>query len=695
LFLSAAFLLGLVTLLAPWWLHRLRVHTRVRRVVSSLYLMRASEAPVQMQKRLQHLMLMALRMALLAAVVLAFARPSFTTEAEGDAVSADSALVLVIDTSLSMDRGHVFTDAIVEARGIVNRHPHGTQVAIITASDEVTLDLPLTSDPGAIDGALSRTKPGQARLVFDGLAARVDQLVSGMNLKTPVSVHLISDFQANALPDTFNALLARTRWPMELHPVGGREANWGIAQVLLERSQAAPGLSNGRLSMADPSRLNPASDDAGTDRLVVTVRGYQTPSAVLEVTAQSEKGQVLTTTTEVGDNGASQVSFNAAPGSETWTVRLTAIDATQADSISRDNVYFVASPSVTTASLPVLSAPAPDTSPAGKAGKTTVDPVRYFTTAVTSSSQRFAPVRISSQLTLNEVTPVLAMIDPGGLSPTVVSTAERYLRAGGAVFMTVGPETVRTGRLPLLESPISMDRFDQTVRSIVVADDTHPVLRQTRWDTVSILQRVTLDQPEGARPILSTGDGEPLLLEYRIGAGRLLLLLTALDPGWSTMVIEPGFVQFVDRLLGYLAEDILPVAAVVGEPMVFPALAVQLFDPEGRRVLGLSDTVERPNVRLSVPGQYQVRTPGGTRPLAVNIPAAESDLEPAPDSILTRWQQSMGTSTTDAAVRQATATTNASQGMTIVELAPWLIGLVLILALLEPLIANGLPQKFT
>ena len=42
--------------------------------------------------------------------------------------------------------------------------------------------------------------------------------------------------------------------------------------------------------------------------------------------------------------------------------------------------------------------------------------------------------------------------------------------------------------------------------------------------------------------VLVLDDGTPLLTEYRIGTGRLMLLGTALDPAWSTLVVRPAFV---------------------------------------------------------------------------------------------------------------------------------------------------------
>lgn len=261
--------------------------------------------------------------------------------------------------------------------------------------------------------------------------------------------------------------------------------------------------------------------------------------------------------------------------------------------------------------------------------------------------------------------------------------------------MTVGPDTRAAGLLPLVDTPLSASRFDTSARGLVAVDRSHPILAGfAGWRGVSVFQRVLPEDGEAMRVLLMADDGAPILVEYRVGSGRLVVLLTALDPEWTSLVVQPAFVEFVGNLLGYLAEDVLPVAAIVGEPVSFPALSVQLTDPEGNRVLGLSDTVERPTVTLSTPGLYELRTPGGTRPMAVNIPRGESDLSGASPALLTRWQNAMAgsddltTTSTTSSVASSIEKGATTAAESVVELAWWLLLGLLVIAVLEPLAAN-------
>ena len=198
--------------------------------------------------------------------------------------------------------------------------------------------------------------------------------------------------------------------------------------------------------------------------------------------------------------------------------------------------------------------------------------------------------------------------------------------------------------------------------------------------------------------ILELDDGSPLLIEHRVGAGRLMVLTTALDPAWSSLVVRPAFVTFIADLLAYLAEDLLPVEALVGQPFAIPAQSVQLFDRAGDPVLGLADTIGRPTVSLDRPGIYQLRTPASTRLLAVNADLRESDLERADDAWLERWQEAMDRTTAyterhrglqagvDPPPFAAEAEVDAGRR---IPLAPWLLGLLALLVVIEPLLANA------
>ncbi len=147
LLVSAAFLAGLIFLGVPWWLHRLSAHASEPRTFSSLFLMRPSEAPVHMRRKLQHLWLLALRLLLLSVACFAFAQPILELAGSADIeATSEPDRVIVLDTSLSMNRSgsgeRAFSEAQQIARELVRTLPPGGRAAVVTVDNRIELNTP-------------------------------------------------------------------------------------------------------------------------------------------------------------------------------------------------------------------------------------------------------------------------------------------------------------------------------------------------------------------------------------------------------------------------------------------------------------------------------------------------------------------------------------------------------------------------
>ena len=244
-FASAAFLAGLVFLGVPWWLHRLNAHASEQRTFSSLFLMRPSEAPVHMQRKLQHLWLLALRLLLLAIACFAFAQPIL--ELTGNAGPETTDVIdrfIVLDTSLSMNRTvsgeRAFDEARQIARDLVQTMSPGSRTAFVTVDNHMQLNTPLTDDKIKLNAAISANSPGTARLGVDGLLGRIANLTGTMaSPGEKLEVHLISDFQATAMTEQFNALIEGSIWPVTLHAVSVDDANWAVTHLSIRSMQLA------------------------------------------------------------------------------------------------------------------------------------------------------------------------------------------------------------------------------------------------------------------------------------------------------------------------------------------------------------------------------------------------------------------------------------------------------------------------
>jgi hypothetical protein len=411
------------------------------------------------------------------------------------------------------------------------------------------------------------------------------------------------------------------------------------------------------------------------------------PGENVAVTLARNDEPVGTENLFVAENGTATATFTvpAPAAAETRRRRAATFTATlQADDgLAADNVRRLVTADTETTALPVLTQ-------SDRAWA-------YLRAAVQAASPRFVPERPDA---LDDPTaPVVVVLDAGraaggALAGGMDRVLTRYLESGGAVLLAAGPETRAAGRIPLIDLPLAADRFEQAPRGVMANDRSHPALAGfSSWQDLTVFQAVrAAEDSEAGEVILTLDDGTPLLTEYRLGTGKLMVLGTALDPGWSTLVVRPAFVGFMANLLGYLAEDLLPAEALVGQPFAIPAQNVQLFDADGDRVLGLADTIGRPTVSLAEPGIYQLRTPASTRLLAVNVDLAESDLTPAPADLLERWQD-VGSRATGvrpgAGSSDLTALTPSGQTTTYeIPLGFWFLALLAALVLIEPIFAN-------
>src|SRR3954470_15097397 len=103
MWLAPWFLLGVVGIGLPVWLHRFARQTDQKRPFASLMFLEASLIRRSRRHELRYWLLLALRLLLLILLVLAFAGPLWRTLVKPGATSA-TLHVIVVDTSLSMNQ---------------------------------------------------------------------------------------------------------------------------------------------------------------------------------------------------------------------------------------------------------------------------------------------------------------------------------------------------------------------------------------------------------------------------------------------------------------------------------------------------------------------------------------------------------------------------------------------------------------
>src|SRR5262247_1127096 len=129
-FLNPLFLLGLTAVSVPVIVHLVR-RTKAPRVEfpSLMFVRRVPQRTIR-KRRLQNLLLLALRSLAFMLLVLSFARPYFESRANQN--SGERANIIMLDNSMSMRYGNRFEQAKARARSIIDQTGGQEKIALLT-----------------------------------------------------------------------------------------------------------------------------------------------------------------------------------------------------------------------------------------------------------------------------------------------------------------------------------------------------------------------------------------------------------------------------------------------------------------------------------------------------------------------------------------------------------------------------------
>src|SRR5215471_8818115 len=184
------FLVGLVALGVPVFVHLLRKHVTIPRPVSSLMFFERGTQSSTRHRRLRYLLLFALRFALLVLVVLAFADPFIRRPA---AEANGRLLLIVLDDSFSMRTGTRFADAKQQALAMLAARPHSQKAQVMALGGQLEVLTQAISDGAQLRAALESIQPGDGHANFGDLGRGIRAM--GETVHGPIDLHLFSDMQ--------------------------------------------------------------------------------------------------------------------------------------------------------------------------------------------------------------------------------------------------------------------------------------------------------------------------------------------------------------------------------------------------------------------------------------------------------------------------------------------------------------------
>ena len=645
-FIAPLFLLGAIAIALPIWLHRLQTQSSERQAFSSAMLLETARQQIHVRKKLKFLVLLAARIALLALLVLAFAKPFMTVAPDSLIATAAGTRLIVIDTSVSMGRAGTFSQAQGEARRAIDDAPGDALLQVVGADGSLQLASDLTNDKTAQRAAVAGLSVSALRLDYGEMMTAIERLAA--SLPPPVSVHFVSDYQASAMPVRFSDLVPAGVAELTPHVVGtGAPFNWSVDYV----RETADGLDVGVTGAGDRERvadINLLLNDETVDSRGLIQTGPQVVH--FDITEY-----------ESGENRIE--------------VRLNTDDDFQAD-----NRWYHVVDNEPPAAIPLITL--------NSSGL----PHTYLSAALESAGAYQVELLMAGDFDARVLTRYRwAVIDDIGLvDPQLEQALTDFMQAGGNLLAFAGERAAALETLPLTghrHSSTSVRDQAGEFLSIGQIDTRHPALNQTEgWQSVNVSRSMPLDALDGDEVLIRLENNEPFLIERRFGDGRLLLMPANLDNQWNDLPVRPVFVSFIIEAGRYLS-GINEIARTYTTGAVLPlaltgASSGQVVDPDGDTVLSLVDTTREQQIKLNKTGIYEVYTPQGETIVAANIDPLESDLRKLSQDVLDRWQDSTGG---QALTADVSLTTNE---METVEVWQWVLLLLALVVIGESVLGN-------
>src|SRR5712691_569105 len=271
----------------PLYLHLLKRHKRPPKPVPSLMLYESRVVSSTRHRRLDHILLLSLRLLVLLALILAFANPFINRNAA--TLASNRPVLLVVDNSFSMRAGNRLADA-KEAAMTVVAGKGAARAQVAAFGSQLRLMTQPIEDQSALRAAVQAIQPGDGHGNFAELARAVRAMAE--SLHTPIELHVFSDMQRTDLAATFSDMALPGNVKLVTHAVVTKgQPNWTVESV------DAPGQVWGK--------------DAKPVHAQAVIAGYGTPAAQRTVSLVVNGKTTATKSVAVPANGRATVDFPA------------------------------------------------------------------------------------------------------------------------------------------------------------------------------------------------------------------------------------------------------------------------------------------------------------------------------------------------------------------------------------------------
>ena len=524
-FLSPWFLAGAAAAALPIVLHLLKRNPEVRVKFAAVALLRQAPAESADRRHLRDLLLLALRVAALLLLAVAFARPFLRASA---ATGVSGLTVVALDTSMSLSAPGQFARAIAKAREAIGRAPGGDLVAVVTFADTAQEAAGPSGDRALARAAIDAARPGFGSTRYRSALERASDMIVRSGAGTSRIV-VVTDLQASGW-DTGDRAAVPESTRIEIDDVGAPPPN--LAITALGRS---------------------------ADKVVATVfnAGPVATEATLSVTgSDGQRPSGGTATASVGPGESVDVVL---PRPESRWVKAEIADP---GGVQGDNARYAVLDTTDRPSIVVVTA----------SGDLSTDAF-YLQQALAAADTRGARdvegvgvTRLSSwDARRMRAASVVVLVSTRGIERRGRELLAEYLKNGGRVLIVSGAdldqevvaEIFGNPKTVVLVPPASGLETGAALPTLAPADVRHPIFQAFgagagALGLVRFRRWATLDTSD-CQVIARFTNGQAALADCAAGEGRALVFASDLDNKWNDFPLRASFVPFVHEALRYLA----------------------------------------------------------------------------------------------------------------------------------------------
>ena len=644
--LAPLFLLGLATIAVPIVIHMIQRQRKEEVEFPSLMFVRKIPFHSFRRQRIRHWFLLLLRCAALLLLLLAFTRPFFRAAALAAVTDGAREVVVLLDRSYSMSYAGRWEEAQDAAMDVIGDLASDDRATLILFDSGAEAGPRSTVDRASLSGLVADAEVGSGVTRYGPALKLAEGIFESSDLPRLEAV-LISDFQRAGVESASGVRFPQgtVLTPIRVGADDAAATNVSVAGVLFKREYFS-----GRERIQVAARLTNRGAAAVSD---------------LGVTLEMEGREIEALSADLPESGSTTVDFapvtlGAAPMN--GAVRI------ESDALPADDVFhFVVSPGQVVTVLVAGGGRASDeanlfltralgigSEPAFDVQATTID-------SVTASDLAGRQVVV-----LNDTRP------PAGAAGRALAA---FVEAGGGLLVVSGERSAWPQDGPDLLPGVVGSPVDRTGRggSLGFVDYSHPVFevfsapRSGDVTTARFFRYRPLEPAPSAAVVARFDDGNPALIERRIGRGVVLQWASTIDTFWNDFAKKPVYLPFVHRMIEHLADYSPPtpwfsagqVLNLAGQEVLLGTggagdAEYVVMSPSGAR-LPVDVGARAGFIDLREQGLYEVHDANApdAQPLtlAVNVDLAESDLTAVdPEELASMVTGRAGAGRDDAAV---------------------------------------------